>query len=268
MKQMLALPKRSSIVTRFFILFAMAFSLTTVLSAQIQNTSDVYMSTDQPRALAIIGDRYHSPVHIRNGLMGPLALENIPVVYIENHEALTANALKDFDLLILFKDGNIWPNGYERNAEVKWMTDEQQQAISDFVNNGGAFLALHNSHGLYPPDGPFYEIFGGDYGGHPAPEEFMIRIENKDHPITAGVEDFRTFDEQHMSKYYGDREHLLMRNISDANKSAPAGWWREIGKGRFCYLAPGHTPEALGHPMMERLIRNSLRWLTQQTDDK
>jgi hypothetical protein len=29
----------------------------------------------------------------------------------------------------------------------------------------------------------------GDYGGHPRPTLFTIRIENKYHPITAGVED-------------------------------------------------------------------------------
>lgn len=252
-------------MTRFFVLIAAVLSLTSPLFAQ--NTSEVYMSADPPRALALIGDRYHSPVHIRDGLMRPLALENIPVVYIENHEALTAEALKNFDLLIFFKDGNVVvPGGEGRGSVKKWMTDEQQQAVSDFVHNGGAFLALHNSHGLYPAGGPYYELFGGDYGGHPAPEEFMIRIENKDHPITAGVEDFRTFDEQHMSKFYLPPEHLLMRNLSDANKSAPAGWWREVGKGRFCYLAPGHTPESLRHPMMERLIRNSARWLTRMDE--
>ncbi len=260
--------KRSRGTAQFFILFAMAFSLSTVLSAQIQNTSDVYASTNRPRALVVMGDRYHSPVHVRDGLMRPLALENIPVVYLENHEALTAEALKNFELLIFLKDGNIWPNGYENGSQVKWMTDAQQQAIYDFVNNGGGFLALHNSHGLYPPDGPYYEVFGGDYGGHPAPEEFMVRVEDKNHPITAGVEDFRVFDEQHMSKYYGEPDQLLLRNISDANKSAPAGWWREIGKGRFVYLAPGHTPEAIGHPMMVKLLRNSVRWLTRQTEEK
>ncbi|WP_041801545.1 ThuA domain-containing protein [Flagellimonas ruestringensis] len=269
MKLIPSLSERSKgIATRFFVLFVLTFSLSTVLSAQIQNTSDVYESTNRPRALAVIGDRYHSPVHVRNGLMGPLALENIPVVYIENHKALTAEALNGVDLLIFLKDGQIWHNGYEQGSQVMWMTDEQQQAIYDFVNNGGGFLALHNSHGIYPPDGLYYEVFGGNYGGHPAPEEFMIRVEDKNHPITAGVEDFRTYDEQHMSKYYGEPDQLLLRNISDANKSAPAGWWREVGKGRFVYLAPGHTPEALGHPMMVRLIRNSVRWLTKQSDDK
>ncbi len=272
MKHIKITTKRTRAITPYCTLLATVFYLATLLSpqlvAQVQNTSEVYQSADRPRALALIGDRYHSPVHVRNGLMGPLALENIPVVYIENHEALTAEVLKEFDLLIFLKDGNIWPNGYESGTQVKWMTEAQQQAIFDFVRNGGGFLALHNSHGLYPPDGPYYELFGGDYGGHPPPEEFMIRIEDKDHPITAGVEDFRTFDEQHLSKFYLDREHLLMRNISDGNVSAPAGWWRELGEGRFCYLAPGHTPEALGHPMMQRLIRNSVRWLTRQTDDQ
>ena len=52
-------------MTRFFVLLAAAFSLATALSAQ--NTSEVYMSADRPRALALIGDRYHSPVHIREG---------------------------------------------------------------------------------------------------------------------------------------------------------------------------------------------------------
>jgi type 1 glutamine amidotransferase len=34
-----------------------------------------------------------------------------------------------------------------------------------------------------------------------------------------------------------------------------------MGKGRFVYLSPGHTPDALNHPMMQRLIRNSVNWL-------
>ncbi len=226
-----------------------------------QNTSAVFTSPDRPTALALIGDRYHSPAYIREGLYKPLMRENIPVTYLERHEALTAEALEGFDLLIFLKDGMIWPNGYGRGSQVLWMTSEQQQAIWDFVHQGGGFLALHNSHGIYPPNGLYYHLFGGDYGGHPPPAEFTVRVEDKDHPITSGVEDFLVYDEQHMSKYYLGRENLLLRNISKGNKSAAAGWWRRVGKGRFVYLAPGHTPEALGHPMMQRLIRNAMRWL-------
>lgn len=240
--------------------FFLAVLLTSVSAAQTGNTSQVYSTAKRPRALALIGDRYHSPVYIRDHLAPALVRENIPVTFIENVEALNAESLRDYQLLIILRDGMNWPNGYDHEP-VKWMTDAQQQAIWDFVNNGGGFLALHNAQGIYPPGGLYYKLFGGDYGGHPEPYMFTVRVENKNHPITRGVEDFEIFDEQHMVKYYLDREHLLLRSISPANKESEAGWWREVGKGRFCYLAPGHTPEALGHPMMQRLIRNAVNWL-------
>jgi len=228
--------------------------------AAAQNTSTVYRSARRPRALAVIGDRYHSPVYIRDNLAPAFVRENIPLTFVENVEALSGEALKDFQLLVILRDGMNWPDGYDK-PPVKWMTDAQQQAIWDFVEGGGGFLALHNAQGIYPPGGLYYKLFGGDYGGHPKPYVYTVRVENKDHPITAGVEDFEIFDEQHTVKYFLDREHLLLRSIARDNLASEAGWWRELGKGRFCYLAPGHTPEALGHPMMQRLIRNAVNWL-------
>jgi len=239
---------------------AFLLSLLTAVVAAGQGFPEVYQSAERPRALAVIGDRYHSPVHIRDGLVPAFARENIPVTFVTNVEALTAGALEDYDLLVIFRDGMNWPEGYD-NEHVKWMTDAQQQAIWDFVHEGGGFLAMHNAHGLFPEDGPYYKLFGGDYGGHPPPATFAVRVEDTDHPITRGVEDYEIFDEQHMSKYYLDRERLLLRSISPANEEAPAGWWREPGEGRFVYLAPGHTHEGLHHAMTQRLIRNSIRWL-------
>ena len=240
------------------ILLLTLFALTLALPAQ--KAFEVYQTADRPRALALIGDRYHSPVYIRDHLAKALVRENIPVTFIENVEALTAESLAQHDLLIILRDGMNWPGGYDQ-PHIKWMTDAQQQAIWDFVHGGGGFLALHNAQGLYPPDGLYYKLFGGDYGGHPEPYVYTVRVEDRDHPVTSGVEDFEIFDEQHTVKYYLDREHLLLRSIARDNLSAPAGWWREMGKGRFCYLAPGHTPEALDHPMMQRLMRNAARWL-------
>ena len=225
-----------------------------------QNTSNVYNTWKRPRALALIGDRYHSPVYIRDGLTPALVKENIPVTFIEDVTQLNAESLAAHQLLIILRDGMNWPDGFDKPA-VKLMTDAQQQAIWDFVHNGGGFLALHNAQGIYPPGGLYYKLFGGDYGGHPKPYLFTVRIDDKTHPVTAGVEDFEIFDEHHTVKYYLDREHLLMRTMARDNLAAPGGWWREMGKGRFCYMSPGHTPDALGHPMMQRLIRNAMNWL-------
>lgn len=241
--------------------FLWTVPLLATLALQAQNTSKVYESASRPRALALVGDRYHSPVYIRDGLIKALVRENIPTTFIEEVTELNAASLAECQLLIILRDGMNWPNGYKKGAHVVWMTDEQQQAVWEFVHNGGGFLALHNSQGLYPPDGLYYKLFGGDYGGHPKPYVFTVRVEDKNHPVCAGVEDFQIFDEQHMVKYYLDDEHLLLRTIGPDNTAAAGGWWREMGQGRFCYLSPGHTVEALEHPMMQRLIRNAANWL-------
>src|SRR2546426_8830800 len=55
--------------------------------AESANTSQVYKTADRPHALALIGDRYHSPVYIRDHLAPALLRENIPVTFIENVEA-------------------------------------------------------------------------------------------------------------------------------------------------------------------------------------
>ena len=225
-----------------------------------EGPASVFQSAKRPHALVLVGDRYHSPVIAREGIGRALLAENIPATFIENVAELNAQNLKDNQILIILRDGMNWPNGYDK-PPVKWMTDAQQQAIWDFVNEGGGFLALHNSQGIYPPGGLYYKLFGGDYGGHPKPYTFAVRIENTNHPITAGVEDFEVFDEQHTVKYYLGREHLLLRSIARDNLESEAGWWREQGKGRFAYLAPGHTIESLTHPMMQLLIRNACRWV-------
>ncbi len=224
------------------------------------NAGDVYSTWKRPRALALIGDRYHSPTYIREGLSAALVRENIPVTFITDVTQLNAESLAQHQILIILRDGMNWPNGFDQ-PPVKWMTDAQQQAIWDFVSRGGGFLALHNSQGIYPPGGLYYKLFGGDYGGHPRPYVFTVRIDDKTHPITRGVEDFEIYDEQHTVKYYRDRQHMLMRTMARDNLTAAGGWWWEEGKGRFAYLSPGHTPDALNHPMMQRLIRNAVNWL-------
>jgi hypothetical protein len=218
----------------------------------------VYATVNRPRALALIGDVYHGPILMRDGLITALVKENIPVTFIEDPTLLNAKSLAAYSLLIIARNGRYWPDGYGK-PQTAWMSDDQQKAIWDFVERGGGFLAVHNAHTMYPPNGLYYKLFGGDFGGHPKPYTFTIRVENKNHPITTGVEDFDIFDEQHMSKYFLDQDHLLLRSVARDNQQAAAGWWQQVGKGRFCYLSPGHTPESSS--MVQRLIGKTARWL-------
>ena len=205
----------------------------------------------------MIGDRPHEPEHIESGLRPVFEATGVIPHFLFDVRGLTAENLSHVKLLVMLRDGFIWPEG----KGVSWMTDEQQRAVVQFVESGGAFLNLHNSMGLYPDNGPYLNLVGGRYIGHGPLERFRTEVVDPHHPITRGVSDFFTADEQHTPPYDTNKVHSLLRNRSDDGKVvAAAGWAYEPGRGRLCHLANGHTREALNHPMFQRLMRNAVNW--------
>ena len=119
-------------------------------------------SRQRPRALALIGDRYHNPDYIRVSLDRVFRDVGIPVDYTIQYDQLSRDLLKNYDLFVCLRDGMIWPNGYlgpdaythyERGLEndfpepksESWITEEQGAAVKDFVMAGGGFYSLHNN---------------------------------------------------------------------------------------------------------------------------
>lgn len=214
----------------------------------------------RPHALVLIGDQPHEPGHVEDGLRPAFEATGVVPHFTVDVKALSAPNLAKVRLLVILRDGLQRPTSDARDNFI-WMTPEQERAVVAFVESGGGFLNLHNSMGLYPPDGPYLHLVGGRYTGHGPLERFRVEVVDAEHPITRGVEGFSVPDEQHTPIYDEKRVHLLLRSRSDDGKTvAAAGWVREPGRGRVCHLAPGHTREALLHPMYQRLLRNAVRW--------
>src|ERR1035441_9190831 len=109
-----------------------------------------------PRALALIGDRFHNADYIRVALDRTFKELNIPIDYTIRYDQISASMLKGYRLFLCLRDGMIWPGGslgpdsytdYERNLEdlparsgdpkpEMCMTEEQGAAIKEFVNSG------------------------------------------------------------------------------------------------------------------------------------
>src|SRR4029077_8413105 len=66
----------------------------------------------RPRALALIGDRAHNPDYIRVCLDRVFRELDIPVDYTIDYAGLSAASLKPYRLLLVLRDGGIWPDGY------------------------------------------------------------------------------------------------------------------------------------------------------------
>ncbi len=213
----------------------------------------------RPHALVLIGDGPHEPGHIEDGLRPVFEATGVVPHFAVDVRALSAENLARVRLLVILRDGLQRPGADDRD-NFAWMTTEQERAVVAFVERGGGFLNLHNSLGLYPPGGRYLGLVGGRYTTHGPLERFRVEVIDGDHPVTRGAAGFFVADEQHMPIPDEGRVHHLLRSRSDDGRSAAAGWVREPGRGRVCHLAPGHTREALLHPMYQRILRNAVRW--------
>lgn len=221
----------------------------------------------KPHALVLIGDQPHEPGHIEEGLRPAFEAAGIVPHFTVDVRALSAANLAKVKLLVILRDA-LQRVGDAPDSYAIWVTPEQERAVVEFVEKGGGFLNLHNSLGLYPDDGPYLKLVGGHYDSHGPLERFQVEVADAAHPVTRGVRSFFIADEQHTPITDEGRVHLLLRSRSDDGKVAPAGWAREQGDGRVCHLAPGHTREALMHPMTQRLLRNAARWCLRMKDDE
>jgi type 1 glutamine amidotransferase len=255
-------------------------------------------SAPKETAFGLIGDRYHNSDYIRIALNRTVTKDlGIGIDFCDETKMLTAETLLGYKLLIILRDGMIWPDGYPDETTNAgwlstgkpklvsdppvpittatsqfWMKPEQGKAVRHFVENGGSALFLHNvTHvGLTDPD--FRHVLGAAYTGHPPIRTFKVKVTNQDHPITRGVHDFVVTDEQHYMVYDKDPRYLLLETVNEdgltyqnLGSTAPGGWAYDYGKGRVCYFSPGHMVSVLWNPEYVKLQHNAVRWLLRQT---
>lgn len=244
-------------------------------------------------AFALIGDRYHNSDYIRTALRKTLVKDaGISIDFRDEVELLNAEELKGYKLLIILRDGMLWPSGYTQGAPgaapaavvsepplppidaqpFYWITAEQGKAVKDFVSRGGGILFYHNVTYISPHNDDFRDVLGAVTEQHPPLRPFKVKVTNHDHPITRGVNDFVVSDEQHFMTYQKDPKYLLLQSVNedgltfkDLGTSSVAGWAYDYGKGRVCYLAPGHMITSLWNPEYEKLQKNAVRWLLKRT---
>jgi len=184
-----------------------------------------------PRALALIGDRYHNADYIRTSLNKVFGELSIPIDYTIDTSAISADLLRPYQLFLILRDGMLWPGGYagpdayvayqtslENREEwpaaksVTWMTEAQGQAIKDFVNNGGGFYPMHNSSHISLGCKNYRDVMGGAYIGHPPLRPFEVHATANSHPITAGMQTFVVNDEQHYVAYDKDLKFVILES--------------------------------------------------------
>lgn len=255
-------------------------------------------STGQEKvAFALLGDRYHNSDHYRTAFGRTLVREmGLSIDFSDEVSLLNSDHLAQYRLLIILRDGMIWPDGHgnpQSNAgwwsqgqeeivsdpplpelesrSEPWITSAMGRAVREFVEGGGGALLMHNVTYIAQYNDDFRDVLGAVTQGHPPIRPFRVHITNREHPVTRGVNDFTVTDEQHFMEYQKDPAHLLMESVNeegleyrDHGTRAHAGWAYDYGEGRVCYLSPGHLISTMWNPEYEKLQQNAVRWLLRE----
>jgi Trehalose utilisation len=256
-------------------------------------------SAEKASAYGLIGDRHHNSDYIRTALNRTIQHDlGVTIDFCDETKNLTADTLQGYKLLIILRDGSIYPDGYNSEGDNAawvgagkpelisdppvppvtsngqfWMKPEQGKAVRQFVERGGSALFLHNVTHVGLTNADFRDVLGAAYAGHPAIRTYKVTVKNPNHPISKGVRDFTVTDEQHYMDYDKDPKYVLLETVSVDGKdyrgrgaASLGGWAFDYGKGRVCYFAPGHMVTVLWNPEYVKLQHNAVRWLLRQND--
>jgi len=262
-------------------------------------SSRVSAAVGKADVFALVGDRWHNFDYIRTALTRTLVKESGAVItFTPDNTLLTRETLAVHKLLIMLCDGLAFPGGYTtpypfydpekvkivsdpplpefKETSEMWITPEQGKAIRQYVETGGSAWFFHNASYISGANADFRHVEGALFTGHTPFRPYKMKIVNRDHPITRGVNDFVVTEEQHYLLYDKDPKTVLIRSLNEEGleyktakygnqgASCEACWAYDYGKGRVCFMAPGHTIPSFWNPEYVKLQKNALRWLLRQ----
>lgn len=138
------------------------------------------------------------------------------------------------------------------------ISPEALASLDEFVSGGGGFFALHSASASFKKHEGFFRILGGRFVTHGPVAEYTVRQCESD-LLFASTDQFSLYDELYIHEYDSENEiHFL---TGRSNGAEPVVWTRLYGKGRVCYVAPGHRAASLLNPQIRAIITRGLGWV-------
>jgi type 1 glutamine amidotransferase len=165
--------------------------------------------------------------------------------------------LSGFDAIVL--------NTLRQEATDNDLNDAQREGFEGYVAGGGSLLSIHISAASCPDWSETKKITGGGWvlgeSWHPPFGWFQVHIDQPDHPIAAGVEDFWTYDECYCGLDLQPGIDIFMHGVVEG-EDKPLGWTHQFGAGKVANIALGHAGSSQQHPQFQKLILNALKYLS------
>jgi hypothetical protein len=192
-----------------------------------------------------------------NGLMADLGYE---VEQTQDPYRLEED-LTGYDLIVI---------GWTQAMTTEDLTERAEQRLHHAVRAGTGLAGWHGMAASFRSSLQFSLLAGASFlehpGGEGVPVPYTVDIVDRDHPVTAGVDDFEIASEQYYM-HVDPSVHVLATTTFSGEHFPwldgvvmPAAYVHRWGDGRVFYASPGHVPDELQIPAVERLVRQGLRW--------
>jgi type 1 glutamine amidotransferase len=181
----------------------------------------------------------------------------------------------------LFEDITQWPYDvivlYNMTQEIP---EKRRRNFVGLLDQGVGLVVLHHAIAAYQAWPEFQDIIGARYfledttvngvahskSGYQHDVDFTIKVEDRNHPITLGLSDFRVHDETYNNWFFAPGNHLLLSTDHPASDK-PVCWVRTYRNARVCHIQIGHGPSIFADENYRRLVAQSIRWTAGRLND-
>jgi uncharacterized protein len=151
------------------------------------------------------------------------------------------------------------------------ITEEEKEIFLNEFEKGTGMVFLHHSLASHPEWPEYVQLIGGKYNlPEYTPDSSMrsdyrhgivlnVRIIDKSHPVTEGLEDFEIMDEgySNITQLPGVK-NLLETSHPDCD--GYIGWTHTVKNSKVVYLMGGHDKHAYENPSFRKLVYNAINY--------
>jgi len=240
---------------------AMAFLVTSILAVCSQYS---FAQGKKIRVLLVSGGHgfKHEPFYEVFSSIPSITYDTL--VQPQANALIASSEVKKYDVLVFYD-------------MVDSISPAQQQAYTNLLNNGASMIFLHHSLVSYQNWPEFIKIVGGQYHTHPVvvngdtlntsyehDVNIPVKVEDKKHPITRGINDFEILDE-----VYGGVEILPqvkpLLSTTHPKSMRYLAWINHYGNSNVIYIQLGHGPSGYSNPNYRKLVQQAIEWSAKQS---
>ncbi len=176
---------------------------------------------------------------------------------------LSAQSLEPYDVIL-----SNW-NAFGLDPKTSGWPPETRQAYLEFVRRGKGHVVVHAGSASFSEWKEYGQValatWKANQTKHGPRHEFPVRIDNPNHPVTAGLKPFAIFDELWNRPGITEGAEVLASSYSALEQEGTGQWEPAViagrfGDGRSLAIMLGHDAEAMDNPGFQALLRRAVEW--------